>query len=168
MLHHLVNLYDHVVGVDTVAAHCDIPCKIYDPISAQLAALSVIRFMDLIAELAAKDTLSVADQAQLSRLVAEKETHAEKAKHEVRVIWGDYIKQPQFEQFPDMSGLVHNIMLAGSACKQGIEREKGEKLLTLVNEFAAAFWATKNVETFTAKCPYLPEEMVVYPKLQPS
>lgn len=166
MLHRLINLYDQVVGVDTAAAHCDIPCKIYDPISAQLAALSVIRFMDLIAELDAKDSLSVADQAQLGRLVAEKETHAEKAKHEVRVIWGDYIKQPQFDQFPDLSALVHNIMLAGSSCKQHIGRENGEKLLTLVNEFAAAFWATKGVETFTATCPYPPEETVVYPKLQ--
>jgi len=166
VLHRLINLYDKAVGVPTTAAHCDIPCKIYDPISAQLAALSVIRFMDLIAELAGKDSLSLAEQAQLSRLVAEKETHAEKAKHEVRIIWGDYIKQPQFEQFPDISTLVHNIMLTGSACKQGIEREKGEKLLTLINEFAVAFWATKKVETFTAKCPYLPEEMVVYPKLQ--
>jgi len=164
MLHSLINRYDQLVGVETAAAHCDIPCKIYDPISAQIAVLSVIRFMDLIAEYEGKD-LSLADQAQLSRLVAEKETHAEKAKHEVRVIWGDYIKQPQFEQFPDLSSLVHSIMLAGSACKQHIGRENGEKLLTLVNEFAEAFWATKNVDTFTAKCPYLPEEMVVYPKL---
>ena len=166
MLQQLIKLYDKAVGVETVAAHCDIPCKIYDPISAQIATLSVIRFMDLIAELDGKDSLSLADQAQLSRLVTEKETHAEKAKHEVRIIWGDYFKQPQFDQFPDIGKLVHDIMLAGSACKQGIERSKGEKLLSLVNEFAEAFWATKNVSTFTAKCPYLPEENVVYPKLQ--
>lgn len=165
MIHGLLNWFDKSFGIDSASAHCDIPCKIYDPISAQLAALSVIRFMDLIADLDAKDSLSLADQATLARLVSEKETHAEKVKHEVRVIWGDYIKQPQFDQFPDISGLVHNIMLTGSACKQHIGRENGEKLLGLVNEFAGAFWATKNVETFTAKCPYLPEEMVVYPKL---
>ncbi len=166
MMYQLIKLYDKVVGVDRVAAHCDIPCKIYDPISAQIAALSVIRFMDLIAELEGKDSLTLADQAQLSRLVTEKETHAEKAKHEVRVIWGDYFKQPQFEKYPDASKLVHEIMLAGSACKQGIERSKGEKLLELINEFADAFWTTKNVTTYTAKCPYPPEENVVYPKIQ--
>ena len=76
---------------------------------------------------------------------AQKEEEAAKVKEEVRVIWGDYFKAPQFEQFPNANELVHNIMLTASACKQGIEREKGEKLLTLVNEFAAAFWATKNV-----------------------
>lgn len=167
MLHKILTQLEKSGLIHNASAHCDIPCKIYDPSTAQIAALSVIRFMDLINELGQKDALTLADQALLARLVSEKETHAEKAKHEVRIIWGDYIKQPQFEQFPDISDLVHRIMLAGSACKQGIERDKGEKLLTLINEFSAAFWATKNVDTFTTQCPYLPEEMVVYPKLQP-
>lgn len=166
MLHHLINVYDKFVGIDVASAHCDIPCKIYDPITAQIATLSTIRFMDLIAELADQETLSLADQAKLSRLVAEKEVHAEKTKHEIRIIWGDYFKQPQFDQFPNIHTLVHNIMLAGSACKQGIEREKGEKLLALVNEFAAAYWSTKKVDTYAATSPYLPEEMIVYPKLK--
>jgi nickel superoxide dismutase len=147
------------------SAHCDIPCKIYDPISAQLAALSVIRFVDLLDELAQKENLSFADHAQFSRLISEKETHAEKVKHEVRVIWGDYFKAPQFEKYPDTHELVHNIMLTGSACKQHVSREKAEALLTLVNEFAESFWATKGVETKTATCPYPPAEKVVYPKL---
>lgn len=166
MLHHLINLYDKFVGINTASAHCDIPCKIYDPITAQIATLSTIRFMDLIGELADQETLSLADQAKLSRLVAEKEVHAEKVKHEIRIIWGDYFKQPQFDQFPNIHTLVHSIMLAGSACKQGIEREKGEKLLALVNEFSAAYWSTKKVDTYTAISPYLPEEMLVYPKLK--
>ena len=34
----------------TVKAHCDIPCKIYDPAISQVAALSVVRLLDLIEE----------------------------------------------------------------------------------------------------------------------
>lgn len=166
MLHNLISLYDKLVGIDTASAHCDIPCKVYDPITAQIATLSTVRFMDLINELASTETLSLADQAKLSRLVAEKEVHAEQVKHEIRIIWGDYFKQPQIDQFPNIHTLVHDIMLAGSACKQGLEREKGEKLLALVNEFAAAYWSTKKVETYTATSPYLPAEMIVYPKLK--
>lgn len=165
MLHTLIKWFDQKIGIDDVSAHCDIPCKIYDPSSAQIASLSVIRFMDLIAELESKESLSIADHAQLSRLVKEKEAHAETAKHEVRVMWGDYFKQPQIDTFPEIHTLVHSIMLAGSACKQGMERDKGERLLALINEFADAFWTTKNVPTFTAICPYLPSENVVYPKL---
>lgn len=164
MLYNLVDTLAGRTGVEDAAAHCDIPCKIYDPSGAQIAALSVIRFMDLLAELD-KPGLSLAEHVQLARLTQEKETHAEKAKHEVRVIWGDYFKQPQFEKFPDTHELVHSIMLAGSACKQGVERDKGLKLLSLINQFAEAFWATKDVATYTATCPYPPSEEVVYPKL---
>ena len=79
MLHELINFYSKIVGVKEASAHCDIPCKIYDPSSAQIAALSVIRFMDIIADLDKKESLTLADHAQLSRLIAEKETHAEKS-----------------------------------------------------------------------------------------
>lgn len=125
----------------------------------------MIRFQDLIAEQCSKESLSTQELAQLSRLVAEKEAHAAKVKEDVRVIWGDYFKQPQFDQFPDIHNLVHKIMLAASACKQNVGREKGEALLALVNEFAEAFWTTKGVKTFKAVCPYPPAETVVYPKL---
>lgn len=165
MLHTLVTKLDNMFGFDSAAAHCDIPCKIYDPSTAQVAALSILRFVDLINELANKAELSLADHAQLSRLVREKEIHAKKVKDEIVVIWGDYFKQPQFEQYPDISQLVHNILLTGSACKQHISRDKAETLLDLVNQFADAFWTTKGVETYTATCPYPPSETVVYPKL---
>ena len=164
VMHKLIHALDRNLGITRVKAHCDIPCKIYDPISAQLAALSVVRFLDLINEID-PSSANLADQAKLSRLVTEKETHAEKVKHEVRVIWGDYIKAPQKEKFPEIDALVHNIMLTGSACKQHVSRDNGEKLVALVNEFAAAFWDTKGVETYTATCPYPPSMDVVYPKL---
>lgn len=164
MLHKLLTGVNKTLGLSTAQAHCDIPCGIYDPISAQLAALSVIRLMDLIAEMEGKE-LSLADQAKLSRLVYEKETHAEKVKHEVRVIWGDYIKAAQLEAHTDTHNIVHQIMMAGSGCKQHIGRENGVKLLDLVNQFAEIFWQTKGVETYTATCPYAPAEQVVYPKL---
>jgi nickel superoxide dismutase len=119
----------------------------------------------LIEELDAKADKTISDQAQLTRLVNEKEAHGLAVKEEVRVIWGDYIKQPQLEKFPQLHGLVHNIMLQASKAKQHVSRDETVKLLSLVNEFADIFWQTKDVETFTATCPYPPSEKVVYPKL---
>lgn len=157
--------FDKAFQLPTVSAHCDIPCKIYDPSTAQIAALTVIRMVDLIAELNTKESLSMKDQAQLIRLVSEKEAHGIKVKEEIRVIWGDYFKQPQFDQIPNVHELVHNIMLQVSKAKQGIDRVDGVALLDLVNQFAEAFWKTKGVETFKTTCPYPPAEEVVYPKL---
>jgi len=164
MIHQITKKLDSVLNFKSVSAHCDVPCGIYDPSTMQVAALSVIRFIDQINELDGKE-LTLADQAKLVRLVAEKETHAEKVKQEVRIMWGDYFKAAQFEACPGTSELVHNIMLTGSKCKQGIDRAAGEELLTLVNSFAESFWKTKGVETFTATCPYPPALTVVYPKL---
>ncbi|MEP0357674.1 superoxide dismutase, Ni [Paraglaciecola sp.] len=165
MLHLLTSKLDSLLSFEQASAHCDIPCKIYDPSGAQVAALSVIRFIDLINELDGKAELTLAEQAQLSRLVREKEIHAKKVKDEIVVMWGDYFKQPQFDAYPEISQLVHTILLTGSACKQHIDRDKAVALLNLVNEFATAFWSTKGVEVFTATCPYPPSESVVYPKL---
>lgn len=165
MLYQLINKFEQKFGLNTAAAHCDIPCKIYDPISAQLAALTVIRMLDLIAELDGKDSLTLAEQAQLSRLVVQKEEHAAKVKEEVRVIWGDYIKQPQLDQFPNLYQLSHSIMLQASKCKQHIDKDMGLELLKLVNKFADIFWQSKGVATFTATSPYPPAQPVVYPKL---
>ncbi len=163
-MHTLLNRLDQVLSFERASAHCDVPCKIYDPSTAQIAALTVIRMMDMIAEMDA-DNMTLASQAQLGRLVAQKEEHALQVKEEVRVIWGDYFKQPQFDQVAGIHDLVHSIMLQGSKCKQGINREDSVQLLTLVNQFAEAFWLTKGVATYTATCPYPPSLDVVYPKL---
>ena len=165
MLYSIARFIDKQIGVSVVSAHCDIPCKIYDPITAQIAALTIIRMVDLINELNANDNLSLKDQAQLIRLVNEKEKHGLQVKEEVRGIWGDYFKQPQFDQVPGIHELVHNIMLQASKAKQGIDRDDSLTLLTLVNDFARAFWTTKGVETFTATCPYPPAAEVIYPVL---
>lgn len=165
MLFKLVSAMDEALSFSQVSAHCDIPCKIYDPISAQLAVLTMIRMVDLLDEFGCKDSFSLNDQAQFSRLIAEKEAHGLKVKEEVRVIWGDYIKQPQLAQFPELHELTHSIMLAASKAKQHIDKEAALDLLAKVNRFAEIFWATKGIDTFTAISPYPPEQALVYPKL---
>jgi nickel superoxide dismutase len=165
MLHKIFSRLDQKFNFTKASAHCDIPCGIYDPIVAQINALTVIRMSDLISELADKKDLTVEEQAKLGRLVAQKEEHADKLKEEVRIIWGDYFKGPQFEQAPHVPELVHNIMVTGSKCRQNTDRDAARELLELVNKFAEAFWLTKGVETYRATCPYPPAETLVYPKL---
>ncbi len=165
MLYSLLNIRDKKQAFSRVSAHCDIPCKIYDPITAQLAVLTMIRMVDLLEEFAKKSDPSPSDHAQFSRLVAEKEIHGRKVKDEINVIWGDYIKQPQLEQFPELHELTHSIMLNTSQAKQHINREACLSLLEKVNRFADIFWQTKGLETYQAACPYPPSETLVYPKL---
>tara|TARA_E500000178_G_C16872585_1_gene685146 strand:- start:17 stop:481 length:465 start_codon:yes stop_codon:yes gene_type:complete len=147
-----------------VKAHCDIPCKIYDPSIPQIAVLSVIRLLDLIHELG-DSPLTKEQSSQLIRLVDQKEIHSASVKSEIATIWGDYFKEPQISMFPDVHTLVHKIMQQASKCKQGIERQNGLDLLESVNTFAKMFWSSKNIETHYVVSPYPPALEIIKPKL---
>ena len=107
----------------------------------------------------------VAYQNSMSRYIAVKEEHAEKAKHEIRVIWGDYIKPQHLEKHPELHGIVHKIMQLGSKSRQTADRENAVQLVEAVNQFAEIFWETKGVSVKRAKAPYAPNLEMVYPNL---
>lgn len=162
-------LLERVAGlglIEDAAAHCDIPCKIYDPGPILIDALTVVRMIDILEDWRKhRPEDDIAFLNTIARAVAQKEEHAEKVKQAVRVIWGDYFKAPQFEAYPQIHDLTHRIMLQASAARQGISREAAVKLVDLVNEFAEIFWATKSVKTKRAVAPYPPALEVVYPDL---
>ena len=151
---------------ETVFAHCDIPCKIYDPIFSQISVLTMIRLVDLIDELDISNSSSINDKAQFNRLVSQKEDHGIKVKDEISIIWVDYFIIRQFDEFPEIHELTHLIMLQCSKSKQNLDRSCVIELLVSVNRFAEIFWYTKNIKTFKAKCPYPPELALVYPDLR--
>jgi len=166
MLHNLMQYLDSKKSFKSVSAHCDIPCKIYDPSSAQIAALTLIRMVDLLTELEEKGVTTLAGQAELQRLISEKEENGKLVKKEITIIWGDYIKAPQLEAYPELHELTHSIMVLASKAKQNVDKQASLQLLEKVNRFAEIFWATKGVATYTATCPYPPQQQVVYPDLK--
>jgi nickel superoxide dismutase len=166
MLFKLIQLADRLLDFPEAKAHCDIPCGIYDPTPAQIDALTVVRMMDLMAELDKTDDKSkLTYHNSMNRYIAVKEEHAESLKNEIRVIWGDFMKGQKLEDYPQTHALVHKIMMLGSSVRQTADREKGLELIDAVNEFAEIFWATKNVATKKAKAPYAPGLEMVYPDL---
>ena len=152
--------------INKVQAHCDIPCKVYDPSVIQYSTLSIVRFLDIINSEIKEASLSLGQNAQLSRLVAVKEQHAKEVKADVATIWGDYFKEPQISKFPEVHELVHSIMQLASKCKQGLDRNDGVELLKKVNKFTEIFWATKDVKTEKFYAPYPPELVIVCPILK--
>lgn len=157
---------DKAFHFDRAKAHCDIPCGIYDPTPAQIDALTVVRMMDLMAELdESDDKPKLSYHNSMNRYIAVKEDHAENLKNEIRVIWGDFLQGKKLEEYPQTHDLVHKIMLLGSSVRQTADREKGLELVDAVNEFAEIFWAVKNVPTKKAKAPYAPGLVMVYPDL---
>jgi nickel superoxide dismutase len=165
-MYKIINMLDKVFHFTNAKAHCDIPCGIYDPITAQIAALTVVRMVDLIDEHHSHSAVQDKEfYNRLVRLINVKEEHAEKTKHEIRIIFGDFIKSEHFEKYPELSPLFHNIMQLGSADKQKSDRAAAVELLEKVNRFAEIFWEIKGVKTKKSKAPYAPNLEFVYPDL---
>lgn len=166
MLDSLLKTLDRVFKFEEAKAHCDIPCGIYDPHHAQLGALTVIRMIDLMEGLEKEHAdKNIAWHNSMARYIAVKEEHAEILKHEIRVIYGDFLKPEHAEKYPELPSLFDKIMKLGSKARQTADRQAGLDLLAAVNRFAEIFWAIKGVPTKIAKAPYSPGEEVVYPVL---
>ena len=130
----------------TALAHCDIPCGIYDPIAAKIAAQTVqkmvLRMQTL--EHPAPGSEMAAHQAfanTFSRYVQVKEEHAEKVKAELRILWADYA-WPNTDANDIAAKFNAALKLAGQ-CKQSVSMENAERLVAACDDIAAAFWATK-------------------------
>jgi len=107
----------------TAYAHCDVPCGIYDPHQAELAARTVARMVELIGQLP-KENPTEADRAKFVRCIAIKEQHAEIVKHEIQVIWSDYFKPEHLERYPDLHDRTWKILKLADKNKQNIDARR--------------------------------------------
>jgi nickel superoxide dismutase len=162
----LLKAFASTLKVDLGHAHCDYPCGIYDPHLAQIAALTTIRMTDAINKLESDhEKHDAAFRNNMMRAIQIKEQHAELAKREIGVIWGDYFKGEVKAKYPELDSLVHEILERGSKVRQGVDRDAAVALLEKINRFAELFWDSKGIATHRAKAPYKFEEEVVYPTI---
>ena len=129
--------------VQKAEAHCDIPCGIYDPIVAKIAAQTVQKMVLRIQALEAGDDMA-AYANTISRYVKTKEEHAEICKHELRVLWADYT-WPNTDANEIAAKFNAALKLAGQ-CKQTVSMDNAENLVAACDDIATVFWGTKNVE----------------------
>lgn len=134
----LINFFIKLLPAKPIYAHCDIPCGIYDPYIAQMAAHTVLRMTKLITE-------AKGDTHKISRLTKVKEEHAEIVKHEVIVIWGDYFKEENSKEVPNLADKVWKILKLASKTKQNVDDQAAQELLVAVQEFAEIFWKSKEL-----------------------
>jgi superoxide dismutase, Ni len=135
----MLNLLEKLIKpAQTVYAHCDLPCGVYDPAQAKIEAQSVKACMEKYA--------ASSDNDFKARAVAIKEERSELVKHHLWVLWTDYFKPNHFEAYPQLHVLFNEATkLAGAGGSKGTnEVAVAEKLLSKIDEIAEIFWATKN------------------------
>lgn len=138
----LINYLIKILPTKPVFAHCDIPCGIYDPHSAQLAAKTVLTMVQKINQLP-KENPTVNDRNSFVRLIVVKEQHAEICKREVLILWTDYFKSEHLEKFPNLHNLVWKTTKLCSDNKRAVDEGKAMELVKAVDKIAEIFSQTK-------------------------
>ncbi|MCH7736432.1 MAG: superoxide dismutase, Ni [Chloroflexi bacterium] len=132
-------------------AHCDIPCGIYDPVSAKMAAQTVQKMVLRIQALERPsdgDAAGFADYAnKIARYVRVKDEHAEICKKELSILWADY-GWPNAPADFDLHGTFNAALKLAGQCKQNIDMAKCEELVATCDRIATVFWGTKG-ETYS-------------------
>lgn len=124
----------------TVHAHCDVPCGIYDPHGAEIAAKTVSRMVVLINENQGSD---LEQRNKLIRCVKVKEEHAELCKRELQILWSDYFKPEHLEAHPDLHDRFWKALKQAGKCKQSVDAAAAADLEAQVAAIADIFWETK-------------------------
>lgn len=129
-------------------AHCDIPCGIYDPTPAKIAAKTVARMIDQLDELATPADMSdkhaiISYSNSISRRIVAKETHAELCKRELAVLWSDFFKPEHVAKYPNLHDIFWKAMKLCSKTKQGPNTEDAVALAAAIDEIARIFYEMK-------------------------
>lgn len=133
-------------------AHCDVPCGIYDPKGAQIAAQTVFKMVQLINDLP-KENPTANDRNKFVRCVLTKEEHARKCKEEILILWTDYFKPEHLKMFPNLHETFWKAAKLCSVNKQEVSAEHAQELVRAVDEIADVFNKTKTFSSAAATAP---------------
>ena len=133
----LISFLFNLIPSQVVYAHCDVPCGIYDPKPAQIAAATVLKMVQKLKEYPEDDLNNRV------RAIWTKEEHARKCKEEILILWTDYFKEEHLEKFPDLHEKFWKTAKLCSENKQHVDEEKAQELVKAVDEIAQMFADSK-------------------------
>lgn len=124
-----------------VAAHCEVPCGIYDDeLRAKLIAehaTTIEKSMNQIIELGGQTPVNY---NQLVRWVTNKEHHATEVQHIVSQYFMTQRIKPDQENYAKKLEVLHKMLLAAMKCKQTTDVSNVAELRTLLKEFETLYF----------------------------
>ena len=140
----ITRLLDRALGIKPVYAHCDVPCGIYDPHLAAIAAKTVHTMNKKITELSTPAAAAPAHDVlehrnTIVRMVQTKEQHAQLCKQELLILWSDYFKPETLPMFPDLHETFWKAAKLCSYNKQHVDLAKSQELMDVVAKISDMF-----------------------------
>lgn len=140
----ILRFVDKIFPPKKVYAHCDIPCGIYTPNPARVAAQTVEKMVQKLLELKMPEDIKnqqaiLAYFNSATRMVTVKEEHAQLCKKELLILWTDYFKEEHLSMFPDLHTKFWKATKLCSKNKQEVNLEAAKELRKVVDEIAQMF-----------------------------
>ena len=142
-------------------AHCDIPCGIYDPYQAQLAAHTVIRMTQMLGEVnppshkASEGQEDIKVMHDISRMTHVKEEHASLLESELMTLKNDYFSKAELkEKYPDFWEPFKKALESNTKARQVIDLKSAKETLESVMQIAEMFYDSKGLKSQRVKAPY--------------
>ncbi len=133
-------------------AHCDIPCGIYDPHQAQVAAHTIIRMTQFLAEVKRDDETKA--EHDIARITHVKEEHGSIVEDEIETLQNDYFKEEHYKEFANLRELLGRATQLSVKTRQNIDMEEAKELLETVMQIAEIFYKSKGLDSARVKAPY--------------
>lgn len=131
--------------LETVYAHCDIPCGVYSSEPSKIAATAAFKMVEKIKALPTKgsgEELLEADN-NFMRMVSVKDSEAQKCKQELLILWTDYFKPEHLKTYPDLHEIFWQAAKQCSKVKQTVSTEEAQKLVDAVAKIGDMFAKTE-------------------------
>lgn len=133
-------------------AHCDIPCGIYDPHEAQLAAHTIIRMTQMIEEVKDTNKKAIHDIARMTHV---KEEHSSLLESELMTLKNDYFSKAELkEKYSDFWEPFKKALSSNAKARQGIDLKSAKETLESVMQIAEMFYDSKGLKSVRVKAPY--------------
>ena len=138
-----------VLGLNSVHAHCQVPCGIYDDavriIQIREHVITIEKAMKQIDQLTS-DESSAQNMNQLVRWINTKEEHTTLIQSTMaNYFLAQRIKPKKNneagrQQYVDQTLLLHQIIVAAMKCKQTVDKSKPRLVSTLLNQFVELYF----------------------------
>ncbi len=125
----------------SAAAHCEIPCGIYDDrLRARMLAEHANTIEKSMRQIVGLSGKTPVNYNQMVRWVNNKEEHAEEVQH---IVWQYFMAQrirPDAEKYGEKLAVLHQMLLTAMKCKQTTDLEQVKQLRVLLKKFEILYF----------------------------
>ena len=141
ILNLFIGLLPFLLFTTYAAAHCEIPCGIYDDqLRAKLIAEHATTVEKSMKQIMALGRANPVNHNQLARWISNKEAHATKIQEIVTQYFMTQRIKPDQKQYSEKLTTLHKMLLAAMKCKQTTDLSHVKDLRMLLKKFESLYF----------------------------